>query len=446
MVSRNLHAQDLGFNGRMAGLGNSAAALVRGTDALGINPALIMPEHPNNVSLSFIPLSFHAGTDFLDFGTYKQYFTGVEGDDGTREPYYLTESDKAAILSSFSGDLGQFAVSGNYRLFAITGGWNGLAFGLDITDRIGSNGAIPQSFVDFLFNGNAPGVTYDFSGLEFRSSWMRTYGVTVAKSLRLGRQNMPVSVGISAKLVHGYGYFGMERFDSKFVTDPDSFVVYGRANTLTQYAGIEWLDNASIYLIDLFPEPVGTGFGVDIGVHAQISPFLKAGASITDIGSVTWNRGTKKTEVDEYFTINDVSSSEQFDDLKARINGTETDIGSFSSSLPTALTVAAAYSIPHVFARDKSLHITGAIRNGFNSEPGNIEGIFAGLGVEYAPWENMPLRAGATFGGIQGICISAGVGIHIERFTLDIGTGNVFSAFTEGFTSTSFAITSHLGF
>ncbi len=436
-------AQNLGFNGRLTGMGNGAAALVRGTDALGTNPALIAPPTGSHASISVIPVGFHAGTDFLDFGTYKKYFTGVEDENGNRVGYYLNQNDKDIILGSFTGDAGTFGIAGNYRLLAATFGWKGFAFGLDMTDHIGSNGSIPKPFMEFMFNGNPPGKTFDFSGLQFRSSWTRSYSLSIAQTIQVGKVNTPVSVGASVKLVHGYGYFGVERFDSRFTTDPDSFVVYGRANMLANYAGTEWLDNASIYLIQMFPNPVGSGISVDFGVHAQISPYLQVGASLTDIGSITWNRGAKKSEADEYFTINEVGTSDQTEDLKSRLNGKEAPIASFETPLPAALTLAASYSFPDILTNGKTLELAAALRQGFNGEPGNIEGTFIGVGAEYAFLDGVPLRLGASFGGYQPINMSMGIGFQLERFTLDLGTGNILSAFTDGFTSSSFAVTTH---
>src|SRR5512133_3156467 len=69
-------AQDLGENARMAGTARSAAALVRGLDALGVNPELIARESTAHVSFTILPFGFHVGTDFINWGTYKKYFTG----------------------------------------------------------------------------------------------------------------------------------------------------------------------------------------------------------------------------------------------------------------------------------------------------------------------------------------------------------------------------------
>ena len=438
--------QDLGYNGRLAGMGNSAVAALQGTDALGINPASIAPAGEANFSFSILPIGFHAGTDFIDFGTYQKYFTGQVNEFGETEGYYLTADDKAFLLNQFQSGVGSFAISGNYRILAMAARFGAFSAGFDMTDRIASNGAIPQQFVDFLFNGNPPGKTFDFSELEFKSSWLRKYGVSTAYSFPIRNGQSKLSVGLGVSLVQGYGYYGIDRFDSRFTTDPDSFVVYGQANMLAHYAGTEWLETGSIYLIQLFPDPVGQGIGFDIGVHADISPKLKLAASLTDIGSITWGRNAKRTEADEYFTINDVTSDEQFQELKDRINGTEEPIASFSTPLPTAINASAVYMLGNPEDPAKSLLLSAGIRQGFNDEPGNMSSTLIGLGTEWRGIGWLPLRAGVSFGGMQSVAFAFGLGLRAERFALDFGTGNISSAFSSGFSSTSFAITSHFDF
>ena len=87
------------------GMGRTSTVTSRGVDALGINPANLAVMESKSFTLSFLPVGARVGTDFLDYGTYRRYLTGVSTDSG-RVGYFLTDRDKEQILSGFSTDMG----------------------------------------------------------------------------------------------------------------------------------------------------------------------------------------------------------------------------------------------------------------------------------------------------------------------------------------------------
>jgi hypothetical protein len=438
----NLAAQTLGTSARMSGMANSSAALVNGVDAIGVNPALIRPEEGVTFSVGLLPFGSNLNTDFIDYDTYKNYFTGVNDARNRRVPRYLTTDDKNVILSKFQNQTGMMSHDIRYSLLSAVVAARFGTFGFAISDRTGSNVAIPKEMLEFMFFGNPPGRTFDFSSTHVSSSWTRQYAASFATRLYYTRRHF-VSVGASVKYVHGFAYFGIERFNSGFTTDPDNFTVNGRADMLAMYAGSsDWISNNSVRYT-MFPSPVGHGFGIDLGIHGEVNRNFSAGLSLLDLGSVTWDRGAKRISASEDFFIDDITTSDQVDEIKSRINGTEESIGSFSTPLPSTVIIAGVYSFPHFMRRDRYLHLAASYRQGLNEESGNTTKPRFGVGTEFQLLWNVAFRLGVNFGGITPMTFSGGVGFISDNFKLDVGTVDIAPAMTTSFTGVSFGVSTH---
>ncbi len=436
-------AQTIGTSARLTGMGNSSAGLVRGLDALNVNPAQLVPNDGVTVSLGILPFGAQAGADFMDYATYEKYFTGTPNEKGVREATYLTTLDKQAILNTFQGEVGHFTHDIRYALGGLMISTKFLTVGFSVTERTGSNISLPRSFAEFTFFGNEPGKEFDFSKTEVSSSWTRDYALTVAQEFRLYRR-IPVLVGASVKLVHGYGYFGLERFNSSFVTDPDTYEVRGTADMAARYAGSEeWLFANNDFHYTLFPDPVGSGIGFDLGANVQVNRYFSAGLSLVDLGSVTWNRRAHEISANEDFVIDDITTSDQVDEIKSRLNGQEYAIPSFSTPLPSAMIISGVFALPDMPRKGRNWYFTVAYRQGFNDVAGNSTSPRLGLGTEIELLYNVAFRLGANFGGIRPVTLGAGVGFIADNFKLDIGTMDVTPHLTNTFSAVAVGISSH---
>lgn len=436
-------AQTIGTSARLTGMGNSSVALVRGLDALNVNPAQLVPSDGVVVSFGILPFGAQAGADFMDYATYEQYFTGTANEKGKMEPTHLGTADKHAILGTFQGDVGHFTHDIRYTLGALMVSTRFLTVGLSITERTGGNIAFPRSFAEFMFFGNEPGRTYDFSETAISSSWTRDYALTVAQEFRLYRR-IPLLVGASFKLVHGYGYFGIERFDSRFTTDPSSYEVHGTADMVARYAGSEnavFANNGFHYT--LFPDPVGSGFGIDVGAHLKINRNFSAGLSLVDLGSVSWNRRTYEISANEDFSVDDITTSDQVEEIRTRLNGQERPVSSFSTALPAAMIVGGVLTVPDVPARGRDWHFTFAWRQGLNDVAGNTTTPRIGIGTEIELMRNVAFRFGANLGGIRPVTFGAGIGFIADNFKLDIGSMDITPHLTSSFSAVALGISSH---
>jgi hypothetical protein len=446
MFAMKVAGQTSGMNAQMIGSGSSASALVHGVDALGINPALIDPPKGKTVSFALVPTTFQAGTDFLDYDMYVKYFTGVRKDIYHEEPYYLTSADKQTILRSFKSDVGNIYTDDMLRLFGVTVGTAYFSLGVDVTDRIRTNIVLPRSLMEFVLYGNIPGRTFDLKSASVQSSWTRDYGITFARRFVIDpHQNHSISVGATVKYLQGFGYFGVERFNSELTTDPETFVIDARADLQARYAGTEWIIGRESGF-NLFPAPVGSGFGLDIGAQMRVSDLFSFGAAITDFGSVKWTRNAKRISASDEFTLSDMTSDGQLDEIIDRLSATEYAVPSFSTSLPAAITFAGAFTLPTLFGRMRPLHVTVSVREGLSDDLENttIPRFAAGLESHFTGY--FAFRAGASFGGVSPAMLACGASLKMDRLTVDLATCNIEDIFTRHFSVISFAVSGRLDF
>jgi hypothetical protein len=437
-------AQTCGMNAQMIGSGASATALVQGVDALGINPALIDPPKGRTVSIALVPTTFQAGTDFLDYDMYVKYFTGVRKDIYHEEPYHLTSADKQVILRSFKSDVGRIYTDDMFRLFGATVGTAYFSLGVDVTDRVRTNITLPRSLMEFVLYGNIPGKTFDLKTARVQSSWIRDYGFTFARRFVINpQQNHSISVGATLKYLQGFGYFGVDRFNTVLTTDPDAFVIDAKADLQARYSGTEWIIGRESQF-NLFPAPVGSGLGLDFGAQMRVSDLFSFGVAITDFGSVKWTRNAKRISASDEFTLSDMTSDKQLNEIIDRLSATESNIPSFSTSLPSAITFAGAYTIPTLFGRMRPLHLTVAVREGLSDDIDNTTIPRFAMGLESHFTGYFAFRAGASFGGISPAMLACGASLKMDRLTVDLATCNVEDLFTRHFSVISFAVSGRL--
>ncbi len=443
MLAHTTAGQTIGTSARLTGMGNSSVALVRGLDALNVNPAQIVPDDGVVVSFGVLPFAAQAGMDFMSYELYNKFFTGTAGANRKRTPTYLTTEDKNTILASFQGDVGNFSHDIRYTLFNAMVSTKLFTVAFGVTERTGSNIALPKDYAEFMLFGNPPGRKFDFSETRVSSSWTRDYSLTVGREL-LAMRDMKLLAGVSLKMVQGLAYFEVERFNTHFTTDPDNYEVSGAADMMARYAGTkDWLTENNDFHYQLMPSPVGSGFGIDIGAHLQLNRVFSASLSLTDLGSVNWNSGAKEIVANEDFAISDLSTDAQVEEIKQRLNGTEHSISSFSSPLPSALIVAGLVSIPNIPKKNSDWHFTFAYRQGFNDVAGNSTSPQFGLGTEIELLYNVAFRFGVNAGGIRPFTFGAGVGFIADNFKLDIGTMDITPHLSERFSAVAVGISSH---
>jgi hypothetical protein len=414
---------------RGMGMSRASVASSRGLDAVGINPANLDISERGTVVIGLLWVGASIGTDMTTYGVFREYFNGVATDSGT-VARYLTDPDKRAILDGFSGSAGRISSDLEFRPIGIAVHLQGLgSLAVTMTDRVTATADIPRSYAEFMLYGNPPGSVYDFSGARVSAQWVREYAVSAARSLPSPLFLQSLTGGISLKLLQGFGYASMEHSNTRFETTMNG-VLHGEVGMTSHTAGIGMLqsmgDSGSV---TPFPAPAGAGWGIDLGVSAEVNDYLRVGIAVTDIGIMSWNRDIEIASVDSTITIDNATVESQRKAMEDAFHGTRGPGNGFTTSLPTTLRVGGSIelqkfpAIRHFLFGDMTVAADMVV--GFHDVPGASTRARFALGLEYRPLSFLPIRMGGSLGGETRSNFSLGIGFHLGGFDLDLASGRL---------------------
>jgi hypothetical protein len=404
------------------GMGRVYVAMARGLDAALLNPAGLDADS-TPVTFTLLPFGVHMGSDFLTYDLYTSYFTGEETGNG-RTARNLSDADKQSILAAFPDGVGTLGFDAEARPFglAVHTGLGSLAF--SVTENASAAVHIPNAYVRFLFYGNTPGSVYDFGESSMSAWWIREYALTLATTLHNILGLADISTGVTVKVVHGYGYAELTRFNSRLETGTDG-VLHGIVDMHNRTAGIDPLTGGEGGYSP-FPAPAGSGLGVDVGFATSLTPALRVGLSVTDIGSILWTRNVREASADSSFVIDNPLDAGQRDGVEKALQGTSSSGASFSTPLPTTVRVGAALEVTKLPVLRKfifgDLTVGCDMSQVLQDAPGDPAGTRLSLGMEWCPWGFLPLRAGYGWGGPDHTNFALGFGVHVGFFDLDIAS------------------------
>ncbi len=421
-------AQGERTNVRGMGMARTFVVSSRSVDAVGVNPANLAYPTGSTVTFTVVPaIGFHAGSTFMDYELYTTYFTGIETDSG-RTGTYLTEADKDRILSEFDNDIGRLFTDVEVRLFALGVELPSLGtIAFTVQEHQSAFADIPRDYVEFLFRGNPPGTVRDFSNTDFKAAWTREYILSFGRSLTRLAFTRSLEAGASLKLIHGFAYAGIERFNSSLVTS-----AHGELTATLGYSArrstVDFLENGDGNGYRFFPAPAGVGYAVDLGASAMVTDFVSVGISLTDVGSMKWTRNAEEKTVDTTIFVDDPLAAAQNDAIDNGLKGQTRDLGEFSSTLPTQLRMGVALQIdrwPGNKDFPGSLLVEFDYNQGFKNTPGSTTTPRFSLGVEYLPVQWLPLRTGISAGGTDGFNLAFGIGVNLGAWVFDLSAENV---------------------
>ncbi len=409
------------------GMARTFAASTHGLDAAGINPANLIGGDRNYLIIVSLPrVGMHVGSDFMTYDLYEKYFTGIDTDSG-RVGRYLSSADKQDILNAFPDGVGTLSADLEVRPIGLMVNLEFGAFALTVTERVASAAAIPHQYAEFLFYGNTPGSTYDFSETHIVGSWTREYGLTFATNLPGFDFLSNVTGGIGLKLVHGYGYAELDRFNTSLITST-SGVLRGTLDLHTRTSRIDALAESHSGSYSLFPAPAGTGLGIDLGMAGDLTEYMRVGVSVTDIGSMNWTRNVEEVTADSTIVVSDPLDPDQSNGVKDAVNGTSRPGEDFSTSLPTTLRMGVAVDL-HKLPFFKSflpgeMMVAADYNQGLVETAGSTLTPRLSFGLEFRPLPFLPLRTGFSFGGTDHYNWALGFGFHLGMFDLDLASEN----------------------
>jgi hypothetical protein len=182
----------------------------------------------------------------------------------------------------------------------------------------------------------------------------------------------------------------------------------------------------------------GSGIGADIGVHAEFfrsrsgHNAFSIGASVTDIGSITWNKNTSVRSVSNLVdTIpHQGLDSSTVNHTLAPIAGKLNNVSSFTTPLPTAMRIGAALDLDAIGISLSGTSMTFAMEyaNGLTTTVGALQSPRIGFGLMLDhPGNLFSIRGGLGFisqSGNSGLSLGIGTTI-LRRVAIDAATSNL---------------------
>jgi hypothetical protein len=428
------------------GMARTFVAGSRGLDAVGINPANLGYPDRGKVTVSLIPFGVHVGTDIITYGVYRDYFTGVATDSG-RIGRSLTDADKQKIMEGFHDGVGRAAGDVDFRPIGISVEFGEFGrFALTLTEEVSLFAHVPKEFAQFLFYGNTPGSTFDFSQATVKAQWLREYALSYGRILPRPLFLHSWAAGISVKYIQGFGYFGMEQGNTSLNTGMDG-VLQGTVNVTTQAAGGRQIKAMGDGGFTPFPAPAGTGWGIDLGVTGEVNEYLTAGISLTDLGWVTWRNDLEVTRTDSAFTVTDPLQESQRNGVEDALRGKTVPGEEFTTALPTRLRMGVSVEVEKMpMVGDVipgELTVAMDYNQGFANVPGSSTRARISLGMEYRPWPLLPIRAGVAFGGEDRSNFAIGLGLRFGVVDMEFASENlnwIFSTDNLSYASAAFGL------
>jgi hypothetical protein len=418
-------------NIRGVGMGRTMNAASRGIDALGINPANIAIPDQGNFNLNLAPAGLRLNTELMDYGLYKEYFTGVDSV-GKRWPKRLESADMDKILSQMP-DLPKTRVEAEAMLGAsfqhpVVGG-----IGFAIIEHAGAAITLSKDFFRMAAFGLEPaGSVYIFDGTEVSAWWYGEFNLSYGRKLPVDIKFLKdLYAGIGIKIIQGYGINQPKSQKSSFgnyadPANPTQYTLSGNIDFLTAHTGADFFNEHSGAKFKLFPDPVGKGTGFDIGLSGELINGVRVAASVTDIGKISWNKN-----VIESYGGGSINITGDFnnlkDTLKSIVKGKTRPGEAFDTNLPTALRLgfaAEASEIPFLKFLPGKLILAFDYLQGFNESLDNTTKPRFSLGTEYRVFPVLPLRTGLAFGGGDKMRWAFGFGLDLHSFSLDFATDN----------------------
>lgn len=241
-----------------------------------------------------------------------------------------------------------------------------------------------------------------FNNSEIKMAWTREYNLSYGRKI-FGDSLFALFGGIGLKYVQGTGYLDIHSENNVLTAtsslSPSFNVSYGNAVTTAK----------TITGSGFPPKSVGNGYGFDFGLNCIIKNKLKFGASLINIGSLTWTGNV--------YSIKDTILTNTFSAGMNNYNipGNLKDIMGQNGFMKLIGTKEIKTQLPGMFRFGGSLMIKKLAEIGFdiilpmNTVAGNFNKPVIGFGGDIMPIRWIKLQAGFVVGGNYDFSIPLGI-------------------------------------
>jgi len=331
----------------------------------------------------------------------------------------LSPNTQVQAANLFAGN--NIAANIDIMLFGIAFQYDklgGLAF--SVNDVMRGNGNLAQNFTNFAFSGalstdyfdqlrlkngdvvpndpnqysaySAIGVDAGLSskgvslGQVFQNSsvkahYFRTFNAAYGREV-FRNDVFNVSAGVGLKYVMGYYYMDIQSKDGALkgnVADNPTF------SSLSKNFNIPDKNNGGNFI-----DPVGQGFGFDLGATAEIYEKIKVGISLVNVGSIKYTQNTYDVKDTTIYELKfDPATADGFNQTIYWKEGK-----SFTAKLPTTFRLGASIAL-----LEKRLEVGTDIIVPLNKSAGNINTASFAVGGDFYLKRWIKLSSGAAIGG-----------------------------------------------
>ena len=462
LSATSLVAQSRHYNAQTLGMGRGGTAFIDGYHSNFLNPANLMINNsgrkPKN-SIGLAGIGYSMGGSLVNLKVYEDYFTTGQTINGTVRENMLNDWFGASSANTREVSIGFQVVPLGYS----HRGKNS-AFSLATRVRTIDDFTVNRGFMELAFYGFDSDQFGSAVPVNLNNKTLSYTEVSIGYAMKLPIpltglieklpfiNGMNVYAGIAPKYIVGMQSFEMDFNSTMQVNNASSpggasiihdfsysLATYGElSKQLSDYADEHQINPDAELDIDYDGSDIGklgSGFGVDLGLTAELDVSLPAlgflgkrqvlrlGMSLTDLGSVNYDNSPSVVKASDTFTfdanVGDETVSDYFDNLTDSL---QNDVyGGFSAEQ----TSGTKYSLPGMYNFGAALTLGKLTTTldygvGFNDLGRNTKISRMNLGLEYRLLNFIPLRFGTRIGGGGAAAYSAGFGLDFRFLELTV--------------------------
>lgn len=447
IMTSSLHAQFGAYgltDARSNALGNSHNASSYTLFSLGSNPSLLAA---NSFNRHTVQVLFPSATlQSYSISTLDDFLSIFS----SRPPELLRSLTGKKLLEAYRS-IGQVSLQGVINFVSI--GYQPSPkvgyFAFHTSEFITSSLKLPSVLIDFGKKGKIDG-SASLNDFEFNSWWLRNYSISYARAIETGWENGldRIWLGASMKYIQGFMYTEMAVRSSLALGTEDN-LLEGSYRMGIRYSFSENLMSGSLFdsnrAVFRYPNlsPSGKGFGVNIGASFHFSKGVVVGVSVTDLGSISWEKNSRNSILQGGIRIDRDVTLDELKNLFDSIYVAQDDISEFTTPLATVFRFGLVFSVEEMVKHfPGKLQVALDINQALTDAPGNYDPPRFSLGAEYHPKPRLPIvLTGFSYDQYNNFRWGFGLGYKVRFMDFYLSTLDMLSFFNdEARTSVSFSI------
>ncbi|HEX8504516.1 MAG TPA: DUF5723 family protein [Hymenobacter sp.] len=439
-----VRAQNDLSNFSATGRGGVVNTFAQGYQAIGVNPANLGREGEPVVTFTVGEFGAGAASQSLSKSLFKRMLTDFE------QP--ISPAQRTELVQGLSGDnVLNFNLDATTLGFAVAlpNGLGGLAFSNRL--RSGAHLALNPNAADIVVNGqnaavvrqyypvpntsgqptptnpNAPLISTVLDGTSLQLTATSEYNVSYGLRV-LDHPGLKASIGVGYRYIQGLGIADVRAEDGQLYAfsalAPVFDVNYG---DLVNNPNFNSIEGSGLF------NSVGKGHGFDFGLALEVGKIVRLGASVTDIGNMSWT-GNVVTADDQRLQQTSSQGADSYnviDEIAKQFNTTGESLFDYQATkkrkatLPGKVRLGGGVRVSSLF--EAGLDVTLPL----NKVAGNLTSPFVGLGVDFKPLSWVRLSSGLSGGAGYGTNLPLGITLVSSVWEAGISSRDVLGYFSD---------------